>query len=274
MSTIAESPSPINRTHMPPAAQVVEIRATWSRAAQSPWAGYVMRHTALLADGSVVAMWGYEAGALLDALKAAGARLVQSVEGWSRVCRVTSEEASSAVARPRPGTLPEALAEMVAKGSAAKPGLAKRLESAAGLVGDGLVALVDDAEARIGPYHITAEACTCPDFTHRGGWCKHRLAARMARHLCANGFTLPQRAEPEKCPLIRRGDLALIASGQVIDESRRREMAYRESGHGARDRAMRMLGNGAVTLPAELARRAGVGRTTNDEPRVTNGGQS
>ena len=254
--------------------QVVEIRATWGRAAASPWAGYVMRHTALLADGSVVAMWGYEAGALLDALKAAGARLVESVEGWSRVVRVTrneirdtNEEASPAVVRPRPGTVEEALSQMVTKGKANKPGLAKRLESAAGLVGDGRVALVDETEARIGPYHITAEACTCPDFVHRGGWCKHRLAVRMARHLVGNGFVLPQPAEVEKCPTIRRGDLALIASGQVIDEARRRELAYRESGHGARDRAMRMLGNGAVTLPAELARRSGI---RNYELGITN----
>ncbi len=248
--------------------QAVEIRVSWERVAASPWAGCRLVGRVKSADGQEHEVLHQEANALAVALRAAGARLVESVEGAGRVARVVWP----VKVRPRPGTVEEAIEQMVAKGSAAKPGLAKRLESAAGLVGDGLVALVDDAEARIGPYHITAEGCTCPDFTHRGGWCKHRLAARMARHLCANGFTLPQRAEPEKCPPIRRGDLAKIASGQVIDEARRRELAYRESGHGARDRAMRMLGNGAGSLPAKLAWQAGV--VTSDERRVTNGGQS
>ena len=82
--------------------------------------------------------------------------------------------------------------------------------------------LAGDAEARIGPYRITAEACTCRDFIYLGGWCKHRLAVRMARHLTANGFELPQAAEPETCPQVSEKNLALIASGRVIDDEQRR----------------------------------------------------
>lgn len=260
---------------------VVEIRATWARAAASPWAGFVMRHTARLADGDEVALMGYEAGALLDALKAAGAALVESVEGWSRVVRVTSVErrvTSGEAGRttndevrttnegeraPRPGTVVEAVAQMLAKGKGNQPRLAGRLDSAAGLVLEGRVVLEGET-GRIGPYVISSDACTCPDFRHRGGWCKHRLAVRMARHLVKYGFELPV-AQEEPGPLIRPKDLALIASGQVIDEAQRRERAYRASAQGARDAALRQLGNGAKTLPADIARRAGIGRTTNDE---------
>ena len=258
---------------------VAEVRATWGRAEASPWAGFVMRHTATLVDGSVVALMGYEAGALLDALKAAGATLIESVEGWSRVCRVPSAELRATnegggrptAIRPRPGTVEEAVGEMAALGKANKPGLAGRLDSAAGLVLEGRVLLVDERSARIGPYEITSEACTCGDFRHRGGWCKHRLAARMARHLVGNGFELPlPRVEAATTPQVSAKNLALIASGKVIDEAMRERAAYAQSTHGARTAALRMLGNGAKSLPAGLAHRAGVGgRESADGSRRT-----
>ena len=67
---------------------------------------------------------------------------------------------------------------------------------------------------------------------------------------------------------------------RVIEEAQRRERLYRASSQGARDAVLRQLGNGAKTLPADLARRAGIGgqesaRMTNDERRMTSedGGQ-
>lgn len=248
---------------------VVEIRATWGRMKASPWAGFGMRHAATLADGQVVALMGYEAGALLDELKARGARLVEVVEGWSRIVRVTSDErrVPSEVKRAlRPATVAEAVDEMIARGATSWPKLRGRLEAAGELVLGGRVERLEEGSARIGPYRIDGESCTCGDFRHRKGWCKHRLAVRMARHLVANGFELP-RAVTETTPQISAANRALIASGQVVDSARRRELAYRESVHGARSTALRQLGNGARTLPAELARRAGIG--PGDEIRNT-----
>ena len=260
--------------------RVFEVRSSWERVAASPWAGCRLVNRVRTSDGAVHEIPGQELAAVMAGLGAAGARLVESVEGLGRVARVvwprrvTSDEASPAAqVRPRPGSVEEALVEMVEVGTGNRPGLRKRLGLAADLVREGLVDLVDKVDGvdgvdggdtvdgRIGPYRITGEACTCADFTHRGGWCKHRLAVRMARHLARYGFELPRRVETQPAGQVRREDLALIASGRVIDEARRRERAYQESGHGARDRAMRMLGNGAGSLPADLARRAGMGRS-------------
>ena len=174
---------------------VIAVRSTWTRIAASPWAGFEMRYGAELADGRVVALDGNGAVALLAALRSAGVRLVESVEGWSRVARRAD------VPGPRPATVEEAVGQMVARGTEAKPALAGRLESAAGLVLAGRVVL-DGEAARIGPYAISSDACTCADFRHRGGWCKHRLAVRMARHLVGNGFELPQAAEATPQPIV------------------------------------------------------------------------
>lgn len=163
--------------------------------------------------------------------------------------------------QPRPETVEAAVAEIVARGKEAKPALAMRLDAAGELVLNGRVLLEGD-EARIGPYIMTTDTCTCADFQHRGGWCKHRLAVRMARHLVANGFTLPQPPAPVKCPQISARNLALIASGAVIDQAIRERVAYSQSVHGARTAALRMLANGANTIPADLAQRAGMGGQT------------
>ncbi len=186
-------------------------------------------------------------------------RVVPCGEGRFRVAGdqwpVVSEEA-----RPRPATVEAAVAEMVARGKESQPGLGKRLDAAGALVLEGRVLLADERSARIGPYAITPEACTCADFRHRGGWCKHRLAVRMARHLARHGFAIPAAQAAGPAPQIRAKDLALIASGQVMDEALRRDRAYAASTHGARTAALRMLGNGAGSVPAELARRAGMAK--------------
>lgn len=177
--------------------------------------------------------------------------------GRSYIIVGEAAEAQPQPPSPRPATIEAAVAEMVAKGKANMPGLAKRLESAAALVLDGLIQLAGE-DAQVGPYTITAESCTCADFEYRGGWCKHRLGVRMARHLVANKFELPRPKPVETAPQISAKSLALIASDRVVDEERRNRLAYYESHHAAHTAALRRLGNGAKTLPADLARRAGI----------------
>ncbi len=239
---------------MPDIQQVAEVRSTWTRSAASPWAGYEMRYGATLADGRAIALDGGEMASLLAALRAAGVRLVETVEGWSRVARRADAPA------PRPATVAQALAEMTARGKAARPGLAGRLESAAQLVVGGRVDLVDEVGAKVGPYRVSAEGCTCADFTHRGGWCKHRLAVRMARHLAAHGFTLPAAVEEAARPIVREKDRRLIESGAVVDAAQRERAGYARSGEAARQWALQAMSQGAGSLPADVARRAGIAR--------------
>lgn len=251
---------------------VVEVRVSWERVAASPWAGCRLVSRVKSADGVEREVPSREALGLLAALRAAGARLDESVEGMGRVVRVTSDvrRATNGEKKARPATVEAAVEEMVALGKASKPELAGRLDSAAGLVLDGRVALVDGRTARVGPYRVEAGGCTCADFLYRGDWCKHRLAARMARHLVANGFELPlPRVEATTTPQVSAKNLALIASGKVIDDAIRERAAYSRSAHGARTAALRMLGNGAKTLPADLAMRAGVGGNKRYEKRDT-----
>jgi hypothetical protein len=236
---------------IPNTQNVIEVRSTWTRIANSPWAGYEMRYAATLVDGSVVALDGNGAVALLAALQAAGVRLVESVEGWSRVARRAD------VALPRPASIEEAVEQMVARGKATMPKLAGRLESAARLVLEGRVAL-DGEAGRVGPYTISAQGCTCADFVHRGGWCKHRLAVRMGRHLVRYGFELPAAEEAPPRPIVTEANRRLIESGAVVDQARRVQAAYAQSGEAARQWALRAMSNGAGSLPADIARRAGI----------------
>jgi hypothetical protein len=233
---------------------VVEVRSTWQRAATSPWAGFEMRYTARLADGREVALDGCGVEALLTALRSAGAQLAESVEGWSRVMRVVGAEAATT---PRPGTVEEAIEQMAARGKANRPKLAGRLDSAAELVKEGRVVLDGDA-AKVGPYTITADACNCADFAHRGGWCKHRLAVRMARHLAASGFELPAPVEVGPRPIVSEANRRLIESGAVVDAEQRSRQAYAQSGEAARRWALTAMSQGARTLPARIAWQAGI----------------
>lgn len=166
---------------------------------------------------------------------------------------------------PRPLSVAAAVDEMVGKGKASKPALAGRLDSAAALVLGGKVTL-EGEKATVGVYRVTADFCGCNDFQYRGGWCKHRLAVRIARHLAANRFEVPTETTAPRpiatvvTPLVSPENMALIASGRVIDDSLRAQAAYRNSEHGAQTAALRMMANGSKTLPADLARRAGAAR--------------
>jgi hypothetical protein len=98
----------------------------------------------------------------------------------------------------------------------------------------------------------------------------------MARHLLTNGYELPREVEAATTPQISPANRELIATGKVLDQAQRARQAYANSEHGARTAALRMLGNGAKTLPADLARRAGIVPDTRYEIRntseETNGG--
>lgn len=97
-----------------------------------------------------------------------------------RAPALTAEQMEAAVA---PDLHPAyALAE---KGAAAKPELAQRMHKAAELVHHGHVAILSDGTAWVKQYEIKNGRCTCKDFEFRApdGWCKHRLAVRMANSL-------------------------------------------------------------------------------------------
>ena len=242
------------------------------------------RYELQTADGTITPLDHARHTALWRSLLAAGARLRHLNLGLEMRCRgvevaviwpeppaheedpPAGHDAPPAPARPQ--SIDEAIEQMAAKGKAARPALTGRLDSAAQLVHDGRVTLTDDATAQIGPYRISADACTCRDFTFRGGWCKHRLAVRMARHLTANGFRLPQAAEPEACPQVSAKDRALIASGRVIDDEQRSRHAFHNSSEGARQRLISAAAHGAKSFPA--ADWAKANGTTNHEPRTTN----
>jgi hypothetical protein len=87
----------------------------------------------------------------------------------------------------------DVIAELVAQTlPACTPPLAQRLERAAviattpyaihaGPHGTSVHCLTDWATV----YHVNGAACTCPDFGHRGGPCKHALAVGLLSHATA-----------------------------------------------------------------------------------------
>lgn len=233
---------------------------------------YALRGNALT-GGGVKQMWTYttdetdSAGGRPQLLAKFGDRFLPVMQRAGRHYIVVDDVHQPRPQSTRPATVEAAVAEMVALGKTNKPELVDRLNAAASLVLSGNVTLTDTTTAAIGPYRVTTGdpttgdptgGCTCADFTYRGGWCKHRLAVRMARHLVANDFALPTSRITSRTPQISAVNQALIDSGRVIDDAIRERRAYARSVHGARTAALRMLGNGAHSLPADLARQAGI----------------
>jgi hypothetical protein len=72
-------------------------------------------------------------------------------------------------------------------GTEARPDLAARMEKAAALVAAGAVKL-NGAISHVNDYEVSPDSCTCKDFEYRApdGWCKHRLAVRMAKALLSD----------------------------------------------------------------------------------------
>lgn len=163
-------------------------------------------------------------------------------------------------------TVPSTAQALAGKGAASRPDLAERMEKAADLVDSGSVKLLSDEQAAVGDYLIDASSCTCKDFEFRApdGWCKHRLAVRMAR---ATGQAIEGKSDAEKEAAARdrvAADKAATAK-RVYDGRRKLDQEWKQArrdGDGARRWMLsHMAHNGNAPIPAEIYRRAtGYGR--------------
>jgi hypothetical protein len=140
------------------------------------------------------------------------------------------------------------------------------MEKAAALVEGGAVRLMGLETAVVGEYSITSESCTCKDFEYRApdGWCKHRLAVRMARAL---GQAIEAKTDAEKEAEARErvnADKAATAK-RVYEGNRKLDREWKQArrdGDGARRWMMsHMAHNGYVPVRADIYQRAtGYGR--------------
>jgi hypothetical protein len=87
----------------------------------------------------------------------------------------------------------EAVAEIAAKAKATLPDCAGRVDRAVAIVLNHDVELLDGGKAKVASqsngttvYHIVNGECTCKDFPKApSGWCKHRIAAGLAKRVTA-----------------------------------------------------------------------------------------
>lgn len=195
-------------------------------------------------------MTAAEARAIIEALQVAGrapaANVIDMGDGrWQYV--VDAEQRTEA----------EKLAEA---GAARKPELAERMTKAAALVDAGAVRLTGQQTAVVNDYTVTAGTCTCKDFEHRapGGWCKHRLAVRMARAL---GQAIQPLTEAEDRRMMetqraqRQAETAARVDQANYDERRRQAQARRD-GMGAERWITVAAANGQQAIPESFYRRA------------------
>lgn len=164
------------------------------------------------------AVWRDEIGSF-TVIHAADGRPDTTPDGVGRVPTLSADQMAQAITPPAPQR--ETAVSLAQRGAEARPDLAERMHKAADLVEAGAVLLLENGDARVTGsrvYRVDAESCTCPDFQHRApdGWCKHRLAVRMARALGqqpATAETLAQQAREQK--LARRA--AAQAEGRQMD---------------------------------------------------------
>lgn len=168
---------------------------------------------------------------------------------------LTADELTAALTPPRHPAY-----DLADKGAAAKPELAERMTKAAALVEAGAVHITGQQTAVVNDYTITPDACTCKDFEHRapGGWCKHRLAVRMARAL---GQAIQPLTEAEDRRVMeaqraqREAETAARVDKTNYDE-RRRQARARRDGLGAERWIAIAAANGQKTIPESFYRRA------------------
>src|SRR6266705_5122344 len=87
----------------------------------------------------------------------------------------------------------EAVAEIAAKAKETLPECNGRVDKAVALVLGGDVELLDGGKAKVASqsngttgYHVVNGECTCKDFPRApSGWCKHRIAAGLAKRVAA-----------------------------------------------------------------------------------------
>jgi hypothetical protein len=112
----------------------------------------------------------------------------------------------------------EAVAEIADKAKATLPQCNGRVEKAVAIVLNGDVTLLEDGKARVASqsngttaYFVVNGTCECRDFAKApSGWCKHRIAAGMAKRatplakakLDAGTNGQPPPAEPQASPVV------------------------------------------------------------------------
>src|SRR6266436_2455252 len=87
----------------------------------------------------------------------------------------------------------QAVAEIAAKAKETLPECNGRVDSAVKIVLAGDVELLEGGKAKVASqsngttvYHVVNGACTCKDFPRApSGWCKHRIAAGLAKRVAA-----------------------------------------------------------------------------------------
>lgn len=150
---------------------------------------------------------------------------------------------------------------LAAKGAAARPELAERMSKAAELVEGGAVRLTGPETAVVNEYAVTAESCACKDFEHHapGGWCKHRLAVRMARALgqavqpvteAEKETAVAERIEAERARVLARVNEGNYKMQQETAKS------YRDGDGARRWMWSHLAHNGYKSVPAEFYQRA------------------
>lgn len=144
--------------------------------------------------------------------------------------------------------------ELAEKGAASRPDLAERMTKAADLVAGGQVSLTSEVNAIANGHVVTASSCDCKDFEFRapGGWCKHRLAVRMARSLNQPLFT--DEVEVAKRAERRKLELEEMAKRETQADKAHRQWLF-NSAEGARRYTLKAMANGAGTVKQSVGER-------------------
>lgn len=203
-----------------------------------------------LNDG-FMAIWRDDIGTMAVLHDADGAAMTQP-EGVY-IPRLTHAQMETAL-QPAPAEHPAY--GLARRGAEAKPELAGRMMAAAELVEAGEIEIHGANEWNVigtarGSYSITETSCTCFDHQYRGGWCKHRLAVRMARSLGVTETAVdPSSAIPAEA--IRQAEE--LARRQRVEEAQyQRAQQFRNycnSAEGARRYVLKAYGNGATSAAA------------------------
>lgn len=216
-------------------------------------------------DGSaeIYAVWRDALGTFAAIHDETGAVIVRPT-GFAYVPALTREQVQQALEHPA--------RELARKGAAVKPELAGRMEKAADLVESGQVQLLSDSWAKCHGYSVTPTACGCKDFQFNGGWCKHRLAVRMARSLeqPLEPEAAPQpRIQPKRQPARRRAGRPSVLEAIYAAEGVQRiddglsaaEIAYRDEQEAKREQASAQAARQAAARRSNMTQEARQART-------------
>lgn len=229
-----------------------------------------------------LARWRTDDGITFDAMHGANGRSLYPVRPFgvtlkvpkltaAQMAEATPAPASTGSATDTPVSEPVELTarDLAAKGSAACPHLANRMNKAADLVEAGAVRLTGDETAVVSSsqdYNISGERCPCDwQKHHPGDHCSHSLAVRMARAL---GQAHEPHSEDEKearsaAVVEANRDYKLRRKAEVQKFARERDAKHNcrfVDGDGARTYVRMAMANGAKTIPQHIMNRAQPGR--------------